>query len=150
MIRRLVQQHDVRLFPGELGEREAALLTAAEKLHRLGGELAGEPEPPEVGARRLQRHLRVERLHVRDAVLLQVHALEVVLREARQTQLGVPVDPALRGQDVALEQFQEGGLTGAVGANDGDAAVHVEAEVQALVQGLVSVSYTHLTLPTKA
>ena len=41
----------------------------------------------------------------------------------------MPVDPTLRGEDVALEELEKGGLTRAVGADDGDARVHVQPKV---------------------
>mmetsp|Transcript_30852 Transcript_30852/g.62233 ORF Transcript_30852/g.62233 Transcript_30852/m.62233 type:complete len:347 (-) Transcript_30852:559-1599(-) len=132
--------------PGELGEGETALLPAAQVLHGLQGEVPLEAEAAEVLARLLHRDLAgavvldapgAQAPHVHHRVLLRVHHLDVVLREARQRELGVSSHGALRGLQGAVQQLQEGGLTRAVGADDGHPRVAIHAEVQILVEDSV-------------
>ena len=80
MVRRLVEEQDVRLAPRELGEGETRLLPAGEELDRRERVLARQAEAAKVLARLLDRHtVGGEASHVVHRCLLDVHHLEVVL-----------------------------------------------------------------------
>mmetsp|Transcript_9295 Transcript_9295/g.23143 ORF Transcript_9295/g.23143 Transcript_9295/m.23143 type:complete len:224 (+) Transcript_9295:411-1082(+) len=137
VVRRLVEQKDMRLSPRELREGEAGLLPAREELDRVEREIAREAEAAEVLARLLHRHAFLgEVAHVVDGRLLGVHHLDVVLRELGDDQLGVPADVPLGRLDLAGEKLEEGRLPRAVGPDNRHARLAVQPEVAVTVERL--------------
>ena len=62
----------------------------------------------------------------------EVELVDVVLREAPEPQLAVAVDGARHRLEIAEDELQQGGLPDPVGADERDARVQIDAQVDVL------------------
>src|SRR6187402_1822332 len=137
MVRRLVEDEEVRARGDEDGEREAASLASGERGDRLLVRLpAGEEEAPE---KRLSARPRQpgHRLHaVEDApALVQVHLL---LREVAE------LDAVAELEVLRDDPFEERGFAAAVRADEGDVLASLERERDVVQQ--LDVRDTHVSV----
>lgn len=67
--------------------------------------------------------------HEGDGGGVHVEGVDVVLGEEADAQAGVLADEAFGGGELADEEFEDGGFAGAVGADDADAGVELDVQV---------------------
>mmetsp|Transcript_114967 Transcript_114967/g.330185 ORF Transcript_114967/g.330185 Transcript_114967/m.330185 type:complete len:286 (+) Transcript_114967:86-943(+) len=143
VIRRLIQQEEMGRRPSQLRERQPAFLPSAQVPYRLQRQVTLESEAAQIFSSFLDGDLAravildaagAQSSHVHHGVLIQIHAVDMVLGKSRQNQLRVPPDEALGRLQSSVEQLQEGGFTRAVGTDDGDPRIAIHSEIQVLIQ----------------
>ena len=72
---------------------------------------------------------RVGAGHERDGAGGEVEGVDVVLGEETDAEAGVLGDEACGGGQLIGEEFEDGGFAGTVGADDADAGVELDVEV---------------------
>ncbi len=137
MIRRFVQHQDVRVCETEAGERDAGFLAAGEERHFLQAGHAGDAEGAEVAAVFFVLFAGEIFRHEADGAGVHVEGVDVVLGEEADAEAWVLADEALGGGELADEEFEDGGFAGAVGADDADAGVELDVEVDVGEEGFV-------------
>ena len=118
-------------------EHDATPLAVAEVLH--GAYLLASAEAVAADdASHLLLLLDVGKLfgHVVHGGQVEVDLLGEVLMVAADLEMRVAAYLALGGQELAVDELEERGLAGAVGSDEGDARVQIDAEVERLVDGL--------------
>ena len=73
--------------------------------------------------------------HEADGAGVHVEGVDVVLGEEANSQTRVLGYEADRGLELADEEFEDGGFACAVGADDADAGVELDVEVDVLEEG---------------
>ena len=129
MIGRFVQNEDMRVRQTQTRKRNAGLLTAGQEGHFLQPRRARNAKGAEVPSVLLVLLARVILRHESDGADGHVEGVDVVLGEEADAEAGVLGDEAGRGLEVADEEFEDGGLAGAVGADDADARVELHVQV---------------------
>ena len=126
VIGRFVQDEDVRVREAQAGERDAGFLAAGQEGHFLQARRAGDAEGAQVPAVLLVLLARVLFRHEADGAGVHVEGVDVVLGEEADAEARVLRDQAHRRLELADEEFEDGGLAGAVGADDADAGVELD------------------------
>ena len=121
----------------ETGERDARFLTAGQEGHFLQAGGAGDAEGAEVTAVFLVGFAVVVLRHEGHGGGVHVEGVDVVLGEEADAQARVLTDETLCWSELADEEFEDGGFAGAVGADDADAGVELDVEVDVLEEGFV-------------
>ena len=129
MVGRFVQDEDVRVRQTQARERDAGFLAARQEGHLLQAGGAGDAEGAEVPAVLLVLLAGVGFGHEADGAGGHVEGVDVVLGEEADAQAGVLGDEADGGLELADEEFEDGGFAGAVGADDADAGVELDVQV---------------------
>ena len=137
VVGRLVQDEDVRVRQAKAGEGDAGFLTAGQQGHFLETRGAGDAERAQVPAVFLVLLARVVLGHEADRAGVHVQGVDVVLGEEADAQTRVLGYEAGRGLQLADEELEDGGFAGAVGADDADAGVELDVEVDVFEEGLV-------------
>ena len=137
MVGRFVQDEDVRVRQAQAGERDAGFLAAGQEGHFLQARRARDAKGAEVPAVLLVLFPRVGLSHEGDGAGGHVEGVDVVLGEEADAQAGVLGDEAGRGLEVADEEFEDGGFARAVGADDADARVELDVQVDVAEERLV-------------
>ena len=135
MVRRLVQQQNVRPLVRDRREHHARLLPSGQRPDRLHCQRSGNAERAQQGSQLLLLRERRQFLHVLqrgEHVLQRVH---VVLREVADLEVVVAVDLARLRLQRGVQHAQEGGLADAVGSQQRDAAAHLHLEGHVLEDG---------------
>ena len=137
MIRRFVQNEEVGFLDAHRGERDATLLTTAEGEEGLKRQLARDAELTQLAAVVFHGHTGTFRLNKLDAVEVHVQLIDVMLGEITQFQLPMAEAMAFHGLELAEQDFQERGFSGAVLADDADFRVHVGGKIDVVEDGFV-------------
>ena len=141
-IGRLIQQEHIRPLDGQQGKDDPALLALGQRAHERGLGLAGQAIAAQLLAPILVI-LALVAVLVADEVqsrLGQVELLGRMLAVHAQLQMGVPRHDAGGGGELAGHETQQGGFADAVGADEGGAGIHVDAEVEVLVEVVFAVA----------
>jgi len=139
---RLVQQDHVGRLNGQESEDDSALLSFGKGTHEGGLGLTGETVLAELLSPVLEILGNVGEL-VADEVegrLGQDELLSRVLRVDTELQVGVTRDNTAGGSELASEDVEESRLANTVGADKGGTRVHVDTEVEVLVQVVLGVA----------
>ncbi len=126
----------MRIRQRQTRERDAGLLPAREQLHLLQAGHARDAESAEVATVLLVGLTGVIPRHEADGGGVHVEGVDVVLGEEADAETGVLRDEAGRRLKLADEEFEDGGLAGTVGADDADAGVELDVEVDVAEEGL--------------
>ena len=129
MIRRFVQNENMRIRQTQTRKRNAGLLAAGQEGHFLQSRRARDAKGAEVPAVLLVLLARVGFCHEGDGAGGHVEGVDVVLGEEADAEAGVLGDETRRGLEVADEEFEDGGFARAVGADDADARVELDVQV---------------------
>ena len=129
VVGRLVQDEDMRVRQAQTRKRDAGFLAAGQEGHFLQARRAGDAKGAEVAAVLLVLLARVGFGHEGDGAGGHVEGVDVVLGEEADAQAGVLGDEPGRGLEVADEEFEDRGLARAVGADDADARVELDVQV---------------------
>ena len=127
----LVQQQQVWFGPCHFGERDAALLPAAERVHGLQRQRARHAEAAQVAAQLLLGNAGEGSHEHAQRAGCHVQPIHVVLREDGDAALVGAGDVAAGGFQRAADEAQQRALADAVGAHDGQPAARVQAEADA-------------------
>ena len=111
--------------------RDASHRTA-QRAHLLQGEVAPHAHRAQVGADLQRLRLWPAAREVFQRGEAQVELVDVVLREAAEPQLAVAVDGARHRLEIAEDELQQRRLPDAVGADERDARVQIDAQVDVL------------------
>jgi hypothetical protein len=133
---RLVEQEHVGTVNGEKGEDDSALLSLGKGTHKGSLCLTGQTVLAELLAPVLVvlRDLRVAVADELEGVLGQVKLLSGVLRVHAELQVSVAGDVATGGAELASEDVEQSRLAHTVGTDESGTRVHVDTEVEVLVQ----------------
>ena len=132
MIGRFVQDEDMRVRQTQTRKRDAGLLAAGQEGHFLQSRRARDAKGAQVPAVLLVLLARVVFRHEGDGADGHVEGVDVVLGEEADAQAGVLGDESRRGLEVADEEFEDGGFARAVGADDADARVELDVQIDVL------------------
>ena len=130
MVGRLVQQQEMRRVDGLQGKDQPRLLPAR---HLAGLQLRvplAEPEAAQVPAQLRLRGLRPQAGQQRERGGAGIELFGLVLGDVAGPQFRCPRHAPALGSEAPGEELHEGGLAVAVGAQQGDPVVHVQAQVQ--------------------
>jgi len=135
-IRRLIQQQHVRPLNRQQRKHDPALLPFTQRAHQCRLRLAAEAVlsqllPPVLVVLALVAVLVAHEVERR---FREVELLGRVLAVEPELEVRVPVHDAAGGGELAGHEAQEGGFADAVGADERGARVHVDAEVEVLVE----------------
>ena len=143
MVGGFVQHQDVRRLAAHQRQQKPGLL-AAGQVGNAGFRLALlEAEAAQMGAHLLLRRQRHDALGLLDRGQRQVQLVLLVLGEIADAQLRRALHLAGHGLQPSGQQLDQRGLAVAVGAQQGDAVVHVDAQVHAAQDGAVAVADGH-------
>ena len=117
MIGWLVEQEQVGAFQGKDGQGKSGAFAAAQGANRFEDIVTGEQVGRQVTARLAAQHFLVKHEFVKDAVFT-VQAI-VSLGKVANLQVGAQVDFAVQGSLLFEQDFQKGGLSGAVRTDQG-------------------------------
>ena len=130
MVGRLIEQQDMRLVRRHQGEQQARLFATGQIFRRRVGLTLGKPEAAQLGAHHRRCGVGQTLGHMVERRLVGDQFFRLMLGEIADTQL-------LRRRDAPRQWFQtpgqqahEGRFAVAVGADQGDAVVHVDAQVE--------------------
>lgn len=137
MVGRLVQDEDVRVRQAQARERDAGLLAAGQEGHFLQARSARDAEGAQVAAVLLVLLARVVLRHEGDGAGVHVQGVDVVLGEEADAQARVLGYQPDRGLELADEEFEDRGFARAVGADDADAGVELDVEVDVFEERFV-------------
>lgn len=141
-ISRLIQQQHIRPFNRQQREHDPALLTLRQGPHQRGLRLPTQAVPAQL----LPPILVVLALggvlvaHEVERRFGEVELLGRVLAVHPELQVGVSGDNSTGGGELAGEDAEEGGFADTVGTHEGGPAVHVDAEIQVLVEVVLGVA----------
>lgn len=125
----------MRVCETEAGERDAGFLAAGEERHFLQARHAGDAKGAEVAAVFFVLFAGEVFRHEADGAGVHVEGVDVVLGEEADAEAWVLADEALGGRELADEEFEDGGFAGAVGADDANAGVELDVEVDVAEEG---------------
>lgn len=114
VIRRLVQNQQVRPRKGDDGERDTRFLPTGQRGDLLQREVAGDAKATEVAPQLLRRRRGKERHHELERRLLEVELVHVVLREACDARIAAEFDPAVDRRQLAHDELDQRRLADAV------------------------------------
>ena len=137
MVGRFVQQHQVRGVEAHQGEQQTRLFTAGKIGDPRVGTFLAEPEAADLSADLGLVRSRHQRGHVAVGGSRDVQFLDLVLGEIADAQLARHAHAALHRFQTLGQQLDQGRLAVAVGPDQGDAVVHVDAQVEARENRLV-------------
>ena len=126
----------MRVRQTQARERDAGFLAAGQQGHFLQAGGARDAEGAQVAAVLLVLLAGVVFGHEADGAGGHVKGVDVVLGEEADAQARVLRYEADGGLELADEEFEDGGFAGAVGADDADAGVELDVEVDVFEQGL--------------
>ena len=126
VVGRFVQHEDVRVRQAQARKRHAGLLAPGQQGHFLQAGGARDAEGAQVAAVLLVLFAGVVLRHEGDGAGVHVQGVDVVLGEESDPEPGVLRYEADGGLELADEEFEDGGLAGAVGADDADAGVELD------------------------
>eukprot|EP00906_Rhabdomonas_costata_P020127 RCo029247 len=129
MIGGLIEEQEVRLLESDHGKRHPGLLPTRESIDGLQGLVPRKPEPPQLCTQRGFVRGGVLRLHKLQRGHLQVELVDVVLRKRGDADLSVANHSPRDGLQLPAHDVQEGRLPRAVGSNQSQAGVVVQADV---------------------
>ena len=127
----------MRVRQTQTRKRDAGLLAAGQEGHFLQSRRARDAKGAQVPAVLLVLLARVIFRHEGDGAGRHVEGVDVVLGEEADAEAGVLGDETGRGLEVADEEFEDGGLARAVGADDADARVELDVQVDVAEEGPV-------------
>ena len=137
VVGRLVQDEDVRVRQAQARERDAGLLAAGQEGHLLQARRARDAEGAQVAAVLLVLLARVVLRHEGDGAGVHVQGVDVVLGEEADAQARVLGYQPDRGLELADEELEDRGFARAVGADDADAGVELDVEVDVFEERFV-------------
>lgn len=135
----LVQQDHVGRLDGEQSENDTGLLTLGQSTHEgslalTAQTVAAELLAPVLVILRLLGETVTDELQGR---LGEVELLSGVLAVHAELQVGVTRDTATDGAELAGHEAEQGRLADTVGADQGGTGIHVDTEVEVLVQSVL-------------
>ena len=137
VIRRFVEDEEVGLLHAHGGEGDATLLPSAEGEKRLKRQIAGNAELTQLPAIEFDRLAGQFGLDEFDAVEVHVQLVDVMLGEIPQLQLAMPESVALDRLQLAEQDFEHRGFSGAILADNADFRVHVRRQIDVVENGFV-------------
>ena len=135
MIGRFVQNKDMRIRKTQTRERNSGFLTSGQQSHFLQASRPCDAESSQVASVFLVLFTGIVLRHEADGAGVHVEGVDVVLGEEANSQTRVLGYEADRGLELADEEFEDGSFACAVGADDADAGVELDVEVDVLEEG---------------
>lgn len=125
----------MRIRKAQARERNSGLLTSGQQGHFLQAGGTGDAESAQVASVFFVLFTGIVLRHEADGAGIHVKGVDVVLGEEADSQTRVLGNEADRGLELADEEFEDGGFTCAVGADDADAGVELDVEVYVSEEG---------------
>ena len=129
MIRRFVQDEDMRVRQAQARKRNAGFLPPGQQGHFLQAGGARDAEGAQVASVLLVLFAGVVLRHEADGAGVHVEGVDVVLGKETDPQARILRYESDGGLELADEEFEDGGFTGAVGADDANAGVELDVQV---------------------
>jgi hypothetical protein len=148
VVRRLVEDQDVRVLQTETGESDTRFLTSGKQAHLLQTCHAGDAEGSEVATVLFVVLAWVVDGHEADGAVVHVEGVDVVLGEEADAQTWVLRDQTGCGSELANEELESGCLASSVGSDDTNTRVELHGKVDVaqkrLVWGVTKGNVVHL------
>ncbi|MCY1404087.1 hypothetical protein D9M71_192870 [compost metagenome] len=142
VVGRLIEQQQVRAFPGDQRQGQARLFATGEIQHRLVDTGAAEVKATEEVTQRLLALGRCQTLQVQQRAGLVVQRVQLMLSEVAHRQVLTAHQTAAQWLQLAGQVFDQRRFARAVGAEQADTRTRSELQLDLLKDGLVAVTQT--------